>query len=187
MLVALILSKIAVLLAVLIKVCKVDRRAVLVIGGALALGLTGYIAQGQPGLPQSLIKTPPSASEENTQIESAFQAAKAKIATDPANAEHWTTLANALMARNRVLVPAADFSYRKALQIKPGAMDAAYFYGLALAESGRAEEARDQWIKLASKIPANEPRRKELLAAMFATGIISEKDVSKAELQQSPP
>ncbi len=166
----------AVLFLIFARISRLERASMLIIGSSLLLGLAGYVAQGQPSLPQSLVVT--SASNENQQIEAAFEAAKAKIAVDPQNAGHWTTLANALMARNRVLVPAADFAYQKALKINPDALDSAYFYGLALAESGRGDEAKAQWVRIAAQIPENEPRRKELLAAMFSTGIIREQDVS---------
>ncbi len=161
---------------------NLDRGPLLIIGSALILGLAGYAAQGQPSLPQSLAAG--SSTDDKKQIETAFQAAKYKIAREPKNAAHWTVLANALMARDRVLVPAADFSYKMALQLKPNALDAAYFYGLALAESGRGEEARAQWVRLAAQIPENEPRRRELLAAMFATGIIAEGDISPTKLSR---
>jgi cytochrome c-type biogenesis protein CcmH len=177
MLFVFILSKIAVVLAVLLRFVKIERGPMFIIAAAFALGLAGYATQGQPGLPQSLAK-PVDQNETRVAADAAFAAAKKALSAEPGSAQRWMNTANALMARNNgILVPAAEYAYGKALSFDPKHMQSLYFYGLALSQAGRAEPARAAWKRLASLIPTDEPKRNALLAGLVSTGIISKQDI----------
>ena len=77
----------------------------------------------------------------------------------------WLGLGNALAAHgDGVLSPGAQFAYRRALSIDPEAPAPRYFYGLALAQAGQLQAARDLWAPLAARAPADSDVRKELEA-----------------------
>ena len=79
----------------------------------------------------------------------------------------WTGLGNALVAHgDGFLSPAAEFAYRRALRITPGFPGALYFYGVALAENGRVDEARPVLVELVRIIPADVPVRVQLVAEL---------------------
>lgn len=72
----------------------------------------------------------------------------------PGDASLWLGIGNALVAHGGgVLSPAADFAYRQAVRNEPKAPGPRYFYGLALAQAGELQAARDQWAPLAASAP----------------------------------
>jgi cytochrome c-type biogenesis protein CcmH len=82
----------------------------------------------------------------------------------PDDANLWVGLGNALLAHgNGTLSPSADYAYRKALALQPTGVSPAYFYGLALAESGEFERSRDIWLRLAARLPEDMELREELI------------------------
>lgn len=82
---------------------------------------------------------------------------------NPRNVNLWVGLGNALLLNGEgMLSPAADYSYRRALQLAPKAPSPRFFYGLALAQSGQLEAARALWVPLAADLPADMPLRAEL-------------------------
>lgn len=84
----------------------------------------------------------------------------------------WTGLGNALVAHgNGFLSPAAEFAYKRALRVAPGFPGALYFYGVALAENGRLEEARPILVALVKVIPADVPIRAQLVADLKRMGV----------------
>lgn len=84
----------------------------------------------------------------------------------------WTGLGNALVAHgNGFLSPAAEFAYKRALRLTPGFPGALYFYGVALAENGRLEEARPVLVDLVRAIPADVPVRAQLVADLRRMGV----------------
>lgn len=81
----------------------------------------------------------------------------------PNNVNLWVGLGNALLLNGEgSLSPAADYSYRRALQLAPKARSPRFFYGLALAQSGQLEAARGLWASLATDLPPEMPLRTEL-------------------------
>jgi cytochrome c-type biogenesis protein CcmH/NrfG len=82
----------------------------------------------------------------------------------PDDANLWVGLGNALVAHaDGTLSPAADHAYRRALALEPDGHSAQYFYGLALAESGQFEQARERWGRLAARLPEDHALRMELI------------------------
>jgi len=76
----------------------------------------------------------------------------------------WVGLGNALMAHaGGVMTPAASYAFRQALAAQPDGISPNYFYGLALAESGNLEGARDIWLRLAASLPESADLREELI------------------------
>ena len=83
----------------------------------------------------------------------------------PDDANLWLGLGNALVAHgDGMLSPGAQFAYRRALAIDPDGPAPRYFYGLALAQAGQLQAARDLWAPLAARAPADSDVRKELEA-----------------------
>lgn len=75
----------------------------------------------------------------------------------------WVGLGDALVAHGDGLVsPAAEFAYRHAGQLAPNDPAPPFFYGVALARSGRAKDALAQWKPLLARAPANAPWRETL-------------------------
>lgn len=74
----------------------------------------------------------------------------------PDDANLWLGLGNALMVHgNGVLSPAAEFAFRKAINLAPEMPAPAYFYGLALAQSGQPQQADKIWRDLLARAPAD--------------------------------
>lgn len=76
----------------------------------------------------------------------------------------WIALGNALMVKGEgVMSPAADFAFREAERLTPRDAPAPrYFHGLAMAQSGRLEDARKLWFGLLKDLPEHNPLRLEL-------------------------
>lgn len=83
----------------------------------------------------------------------------------PEDANLWLGMGNALVAHaDGVVAPAADYAYRQALRFDPEGPAPRYFYGLALAQAGQLEAARDQWLPLAQSAPEGSKIKAELQA-----------------------
>ena len=95
---------------------------------------------------------------------------------DPNNPAVWTGLGNALVGHEQgFLAPAADYAYRRALQIAPGYPGALYFYAVALAENDRAKEAQPYFERLVETIPVEAPFRKSLIEDLDRAGLLPRK------------
>lgn len=83
----------------------------------------------------------------------------------PKEAPLWVALGNALMVKGSgVMSPAADFAFREAERLTPPEAPAPrYFHGLAMAQSGRLDEARKLWFGLMKDLPERNPLRFELM------------------------
>lgn len=94
------------------------------------------------------------------------------VEKDPKNVEGWLALANALVAHaDNSLTPASILAYRRAGEAEPAHPGPPFFFGLALAQSGRLDEARATWAALLENTPPGAPWRPELeqrLAALDA-------------------
>ncbi len=83
----------------------------------------------------------------------------------PDDPDLWVGLGNALVAHGGGMVsPSADYSYRRAMRVAPDKSSSPYFYGLALAQSGRYADARTIWSALAARVPEKSPLHAELQA-----------------------
>ena len=83
----------------------------------------------------------------------------------PKDANLWLGLGNALIVHgNGVLSPAAEYAFRQAVRLAPEHPAPAYFYGLALAQSGQPQQAEKIWRALLERAPADAEWRGELEA-----------------------
>ncbi|MEZ5708495.1 MAG: tetratricopeptide repeat protein [Blastomonas sp.] len=82
---------------------------------------------------------------------------------NPEDPDLWVSLGSALMGHsNGMLTPAAQFAFQKAASIDPNHPAPPFFMGLALATSGRLEEARSLWQELLDRSPENAEWRPDL-------------------------
>jgi cytochrome c-type biogenesis protein CcmH len=61
-----------------------------------------------------------------------------------------------------MISPAATFAFQKAADINPEHPGPPFFFGQALAQSGRLPEARQVWSELLARTPAESPLHDEL-------------------------
>lgn len=74
----------------------------------------------------------------------------------PEDPNLWLGLGNALIVHGQgVLSPGAEFAFRKAIALAPDQPAPAYFYGLALAQSGQPQQAEKIWRRLLARAPEN--------------------------------
>lgn len=103
----------------------------------------------------------------------------AAVRNDPSDPNLWVGLGNALVFHGEgVLSPAADYAYRQALHLAPDASSPRFFFGLALARSGKLEPARVLWAELASSLPMGSPFRAELESNIAALDALLMQQVS---------
>lgn len=99
----------------------------------------------------------------NGQFGDAAEMLRGAVDADPGNAEAWLAMANALVSHaDDRLTPAAFYAYRRASALAPEHPGPPFFLGLALARSGRFDEARGLWSRLLAQTPADAPWRAEL-------------------------
>jgi cytochrome c-type biogenesis protein CcmH len=73
-------------------------------------------------------------------------------------------MANALVAHaDGTLTPASLYAFRRAAAAAPEHPGPPFFLGLALAQSGRFEEARGLWSRLLAATPSDAPWHAELV------------------------
>lgn len=83
----------------------------------------------------------------------------------PGDANLWLGIGNALVAHgDGILSPGADYAYRQAIRLDPDAPAPRYFYGMALAQAGQLQAARDQWAPLAARAPDDSEIKSQLVA-----------------------
>ncbi|MDB5725340.1 MAG: tetratricopeptide 4 [Novosphingobium sp.] len=163
------------------------------IGAALLLGMAGYAAQSHPSLPgspttaretvsgnpealtarQKLAGNPPGTDKwiviadgmaRHGQFADAATVLRGSVAKNPKNGEAWLAMANALVSHaDQRLSPAAILAFRRAQDAAPGNPGPPYFFGLALAQSGRLQDARTMWADLLARSPADAPWRADLI------------------------
>ena len=100
----------------------------------------------------------------NGQFADAAEVLRGATNADPKNAEAWLAMANALVAHaDGTLTPASFYAFRRASNAAPDHPGPPYFLGLALAQSGRFEEARGLWQRLLAATPPDAPWHAELV------------------------
>ena len=94
----------------------------------------------------------------------------------PNNPALWTGLGNAMVGHGAgVLSPAAEYCYRRALEIVPDYPGALYFYGVALSDNGRRDDARSVFARLVQTIPVDAPFRSELMDQLRKADLLPQK------------
>ncbi len=75
---------------------------------------------------------------------------------DPNNPDLWVGLGNALVIHaDGMMTPSAEFAFRRAAQIAPEHPGPKFFFGLALAQGGKFDEAERIWRGLLETAPAD--------------------------------
>jgi cytochrome c-type biogenesis protein CcmH len=100
----------------------------------------------------------------NGQYADAAEILRGAVDANPKNAEAWLAMANDLVAHaDWQLTPAALYAYRRASASAPDQPGPPFFLGLALAQSGRFQEARTLWTHLLAGTPPDAPWRADLV------------------------
>lgn len=90
-------------------------------------------------------------------------AVRTAIRKEPKNSELWTTLGNTLVVHGGGMIsPSAELAYARAQALDPEHPAPAYFRGLALAQSGRIEEAAQNWARVLNRSPKDAPWRDDV-------------------------
>jgi cytochrome c-type biogenesis protein CcmH len=85
----------------------------------------------------------------------AAQIIQSGLRDSPNDPDLWVGLGNALVLHaNMMMTPAAQYAFQRAAQIAPDHPAPRFFYGLALAQGGRFDEAERLWRQLLSEAPA---------------------------------
>lgn len=75
---------------------------------------------------------------------------------NPRDPDLWVGLGNAIVLHaGGMMTPAAELAFRRAEEIAPGHPGPQFFYGLALAQGGRFDEAERIWRTLLARAPAD--------------------------------
>jgi cytochrome c-type biogenesis protein CcmH len=163
------------------------------VGAALLAGIAGYAAQSHSSLPgsptasrekvsgnpaavdarQKLASNPPGTDKwlviadalaRNGQYADAATVLRGATEKNPGNGDAWLAMANALVSHaDGRLSPAAILAFRRAQDAAPGNPGPPFFFGLALAQAGRLQEARAIWADLLARSPQGAPWRADLL------------------------
>ena len=97
------------------------------------------------------------------QFADAAEVLRGAVERNPANAEAWLAMANALVGHAEGnLSPAAIYAYGQAARVSPGSPGPPFFLGMALLRSGRLEEGRGVWADLLARTPPDAPWRADL-------------------------
>lgn len=81
----------------------------------------------------------------------------------PDNVDLWLGLGNALVLHgDNLITPAAEFAFKRAAKLAPKHPGPSFFLGLAYAQSGRYDEARELWQGLLERSPKDAPWRANL-------------------------
>jgi cytochrome c-type biogenesis protein CcmH/NrfG len=80
---------------------------------------------------------------------------RAGIRAHPNDADLWVGLGNALIVHaDGMMSPAAELAFQRAAKLAPDHPGPKFFYGLALAQGGKFEEAETVWRNLLASAPA---------------------------------
>jgi cytochrome c-type biogenesis protein CcmH/NrfG len=173
----------ALVMLILWRVAKIDRQGLELSGAAMMVALAGYAFWGSPSLSASPTlprdaKAPEMSmadvkkmeknqfsSEGNVlmltdamiragatrQAVGVFQDA---VKSNPGSADLWVGMGNALVMHSGGMVsPAAEYAFEKAAKLSPNHPGPPFFMGLALAQSGKIEQAGEVWRALLARAP----------------------------------
>ena len=81
---------------------------------------------------------------------------RAGIRAHPNDADLWVGLGNALIVHaDGMMTPAAELAFQRAAKLAPDHPGPKFFYGLALAQGGKFDEAETVWRNLLASAPAD--------------------------------
>ncbi|MGF1549498.1 MAG: tetratricopeptide repeat protein [Sphingomonadaceae bacterium] len=174
------------------KLAGLARGPLLLAATGVALAFAGYAWQGRPDMPGApapprIVEMPENAfAQARPELLGRFDQADAwlnlaesyqrrgdhrravmviRSALDkfPANPDLWVGLGNALVlhADGRIN-PAAKLAFDRAAAVAPDHPGPPFFYGLALVQAGRLDEAREIWSRLLASLPEETIWREEL-------------------------
>lgn len=96
---------------------------------------------------------------------------KSGLREHPDNPDLWVGLGNALVVHADGMVsPAAQYAFERAATLSPEHPGPPFFLGLALAQSGQVEPARELWLNLLARTPEDAPWRGDLEARLAEIG-----------------
>ena len=102
----------------------------------------------------------------------------------------WVGLGNALVVHaDGMMTPAAQLAFQRAAEIAPDHPGPRFFYGLALAQGGRYDEAERIWRQLVAEAPAEAPYRQvieERLQALEQARVLGQIPAASSQPQQPP-
>lgn len=158
-----------------------DSPARVAVAVALLAGLAGYALTGHPSLPAAppvesrpdLNARPPFETERQVRLQrfgevgawltfadalvradaayTAVQGLRSALDTNPASADLWIGLGNALSMHGQRVGTAANLAFDRAATLAPGSAEPAFFRGLAQLETGDARGAARTWRTLAGR------------------------------------
>lgn len=97
----------------------------------------------------------------------AVRAMRKAVELAPERADLWTTLGEALYARDGKVSPEAEAAFRESLGRDPSGVAASYYLAEAMVARGDREAGLAQWRALLARMPAEDPRR-EILVQQIA-------------------
>ena len=87
----------------------------------------------------------------------------------PEDPDLWVGLGNALVVHAKgVVTPAAQFAFQKAADLSPEHPGPPFFLGLAYAQSGKIDQARQIWTELLARSSEDAPWRADLESRLTA-------------------
>ena len=88
--------------------------------------------------------------------QSAAGVIRAGLRAPPKDADLWIGLGNALVIHaDGMMTPAAELAFQRAARLAPDHPGPKFFYGLALAQGGKLEQAERLWQSLLADAPAD--------------------------------
>lgn len=115
-------------------------------------------------------------------------AVKTGMRKDPNNPDLWVALGNALVAHGGgLLSPSAELAFQRAAKLSPEHPAPPFFMGLALANSGRMEDAGQVWRGLLARTPKDAQWRADLEARLNAIGGMPEPPAAPATSSTAKP
>jgi cytochrome c-type biogenesis protein CcmH/NrfG len=194
----------ALVLLALWRVAKIDRQGLELSAAAMLMALAGYAFWGSPGLsasptlPRDAKAANLSAADvgkmEKNQFSSegnvlmltdamiragatrqAVGVFEDAIKTNPNSADLWVGMGNALVMHGGGMVsPAAEFAFEKAAKLAPNHPGPPFFMGLALAQSGKIEQAGEVWRALLARAPKDAEWVEDLKGRLAEIGQMEE-------------
>ena len=99
----------------------------------------------------------------NGQFANASNVLGSVVAKEPDDGEAWLALANVLVTHaDGQLTPASSYAYRMATRVDPEHPGPPFFLGMAMAQTGRFQEAKAIWSDLLVRSPDDAPWREDL-------------------------
>lgn len=114
----------------------------------------------------------------------AVQIIQSGLRDSPNDADLWVGLGNALVLHaNMMMTPAAQFAFQRAAEIAPEHPAPRFFYGLALAQGERYDEAEQIWRQLLADAPADAQYRTMITERLDAL----QQARARGEIPAAPP